>query len=91
MRKVHICAGLFLGGLLLMIGKAGACDLGAPLAETVPGALLGLAMMAAGAYGLWLADLQREEGKRHEQAAAAARGYKANHNCKGTRNKSTRT
>ena len=60
MRKAHIGAALFLSGLLLMIGKAGASDLGAPLAETVPGALLGLAMMAAGAYGLWLEDIKKE-------------------------------
>ena len=61
--KGKICAGLFIAGLLLMIGKAGASDLGAPLAETVPGALLGLAMMAAGAYGLRAEDRRRERKK----------------------------
>lgn len=60
MRKVHICAGLFLSGLVLIIGKAGASDLGAGLGETIPGALLGLAMMAVGAYGLWLEDIKKE-------------------------------
>lgn len=60
MRKTHIFAALFIAGLLLMTGKAGASDLGAPLAETVPGVLLGLAIMAAGAYGLWLEDIKKE-------------------------------
>lgn len=60
MRKVHISAGLFWAGLVLLIGKAGASDIGAPLVETIPGVLLGIGIMAAGAYGLWLADIKKE-------------------------------
>ena len=59
----HICAALFLSGLLLMIGKAGACDLGAGLCEVMPGTLLGLGMMAAGVYGLWLVDIKKSAGQ----------------------------
>ena len=77
MRKAHIGAALFLSGLLMMIGKAGACDLGAGLWEIIPGVLAGLAMMAVGAYGLWLCDLRGEEARGHEQAAGAARGSAA--------------
>ena len=58
--QAHISAALFLSGLLLMIGKAGACDLGAGLCEIIPGVLAGLAMMAVGAYGLWLEDIKKE-------------------------------
>ena len=60
MRKVHICAGLFLSGLLLMIGKAGACDLGAGPLEAIPGVLVGIVLMVAGTYGLWLEDIKKE-------------------------------
>ena len=64
--RIHICAGLFLTGLLLMIGKAGACDLGAGLWEVIPGVLAGMALMAAGAYGLRLEDMRKsaEQARR---------------------------
>ena len=62
--QVHISAGLFWAGLVLMIGKAGACDLGAGLCEVMPGTLLGLGMMAAGAYGLWLVDMRKSAEQR---------------------------
>ena len=73
--RIHICAGLFLAGLLLMVGKAGASDLGAPLAETVPGALLGLTMMAAGAYGLRAEDMRKsaEQARRADGRERALR------------------
>ena len=73
--RIHICAGLFLTGLLLMIGKAGACDLGAGLWEVIPGVLAGMALMAAGAYGLRLEDMRKsaEQARRADGRERALR------------------
>lgn len=60
MRKVHIYSTLFLTGLLLITGQAGASDIGISLASVITGVLVGLAMMIAGAYGLWLEDIKKE-------------------------------
>ena len=68
--QVHISAGLFWAGLVLVIGKAGACDLGAGLCEVMPGVLAGMAMMAAGAYGLWLVDTKKGPAAERPQSHA---------------------
>lgn len=60
MRKTHISAALFFSGLALVIGQAGASDIGISLASVITGVLVGLAMMIAGAYGLWLEDIKKE-------------------------------
>ena len=59
-RQANISATLFLSGLALVIGQAGASDIGISLASVITGVLVGLAMMIAGAYGLWLEDIKKE-------------------------------
>lgn len=84
--KVGICAGLILGGFMLMVGKAGACDLGAPLADAVPGMLLGIGMMAGGVYGLRMED-RRREGKKDASRTgsfASLRMTRADGECSST-------
>lgn len=60
MRKVHIYSTLFLTGLLLITGQAGASDIGISLASVITGVLIGIVLMIAGAYGLWLEDIKKE-------------------------------
>lgn len=58
--QAHICAALFLSGLALVIGQAGASDIGISLVSVITGVLIGIVLMIAGAYGLWLEDIKKE-------------------------------
>lgn len=58
--QAHISTALFLSGLALVIGKAGASDIGTSLVSVITGVLIGIVLMIAGAYGLWLADIKKE-------------------------------
>ena len=60
MRKTHISAALFFSGLALVIGQAGASDIGISLVSVITGVLIGIVLMIAGAYGLWLEDVKKE-------------------------------
>ena len=59
-RQANISATLFLSGLALVIGQAGASDIGISLASVITGVLIGIVLMVAGAYGLWLEDIKKE-------------------------------